>query len=69
MASLNINELRNHLDEINTSAKSMGIDIVALNETKLDHLIEQQLTKVTGYKQLRLDQEVVRGFLYTSERL
>ena len=25
--------------------KSMGIDILALNETKLDHLIEQQLTE------------------------
>ena len=55
MASLNVNGLRSHFDEINALVKSMGIDILALNETKLDHLIEQQLTEVTGYKQLRLD--------------
>ena len=55
MAPLNITGLRSHLDEINALVKSMGIDILALNETKLDHLIEQQLTEVTEYKQLRLD--------------
>ena len=54
MASLNYNGLRSHLDEINALVKSMGIDTLALNEIKLDHLIEQQLTEVTGSKQLRL---------------
>ena len=49
----------------------MGIDILALNETKLDHLIEQQLTEVTGYKQLRLDRSRSGGgiSLYVRETL
>ena len=71
MASLNVNGLRSHLDEINALLKSMGIDILALNETKLDHLIEQQLTEVTGYKQLRLDRSRSGGgiSLYVRETL
>ena len=55
MVPLNVNGLRSHLDEIKFLVKSMGIDILALNETKLDHSIEKQLTEITGYKQLRLD--------------
>ena len=35
--------------------KSMGIDILALNETMLDQSIGQQLTEITGYKELSLD--------------
>ena len=50
MASLNVNGLRCHLDEINVLVKGMGIDILALNETKLDHSIEKQLTEITGCK-------------------
>ena len=52
--NVNVN-VRSHLDEVNFLVKSMGIDILALNETKLDHSIEKQLTEITGYKQLRLD--------------
>ena len=48
MASLNVNGQRSHLDGINALVKSMEVDKLALNETKPDHLIEQQLTEVTG---------------------
>ena len=48
MASLNVNGLKSHFDEIKALVKSMGIDILALNETKLDHLFEQQITEVIG---------------------
>ena len=61
MASLNVNGLRRHLDEINCLVKIMGIDILALNETKLDHSIEKQLTEITGYKQLGLDRSSIDG--------
>ena len=59
--SLNVNGLRSHLDEINVSVKSMGIDILALNETKLDQSIEQQLFDISGYKQSRLEKSRCGG--------
>ena len=36
IASLNINGLRSHLDEVQLLIRSLGIHILALNETKLD---------------------------------
>ena len=50
-----VNGLRSHLDEVKVLVNNMGIDVLALNETKLDHSITQQITEITGYKQLRLD--------------
>ena len=61
MAPLNVNGLRSHLDEVNLLVKSMGIDIIALNDIKLDQSIEKQLTEITGYKQLRLDRSRCGG--------
>ena len=55
IASLNINGLRSHLDEVQLMMKRLGIHILALNETKLDSSIPKELTKVSGYQQMRLD--------------
>ena len=46
--------LRSHFDEVKVLINNMGIDILALNETKLNYSIEQQITEISGYKQLRL---------------
>ena len=61
MASLNVNGLRSHLDEVKILVNSMGLDILALNETKLDYSIEHQITDINGYKQLRLDRSRCGG--------
>ena len=61
MASLNVNGLRSHLDEVKILVNSMGLDILALNETKLDYSIEHQITDITWYKQLRLDRSRCGG--------
>ena len=55
IASLNINGLRSHLDEVRLMMKRLGIHILALNETKLDRSIPKELNKVSGYQQMRLD--------------
>ena len=55
IASLNINGLRSHLDEIQLTMKRLGIHILALNETKLDSSIPKELTKISGYQQMRRD--------------
>ena len=55
IASLNINGLRNHLDEIEFLLNGKGIHILALNETKLDGSIPKELTEISGYQQQRID--------------
>ena len=53
VASLNINGLRSHIDEIELLLNDLDIDILALNETKLDDSINRQITEIA--KQVRLD--------------
>ena len=55
IASLNVNGLRSHLDEVKLLLKNLGIHILALNETKLDRLVPKELTDIRGYQQFRLD--------------
>ena len=55
IASLNINGLRGHFDELQLFLQSSGIHILALNETKLDPQYPKELTAVAGYQQRRLD--------------
>ena len=55
IASLNINGLRSHLDEVQILTKSLGIHILGLIETKLDPSYPKELTSVAGYHQVRLD--------------
>ena len=53
IASLNINGLRSHLDEVQLLIRSLGIHILALNETKLDPHYPKELTSLPGYQQER----------------
>ncbi len=42
-ASLNVNGLRSHLDEVKLLIRDLGLHILALNETKLDHNLSKEL--------------------------
>ena len=55
IASLNVNGLCSHLDEVRLLVNDLGIHILALNETKLDSSIPKELTEISGYQQKRLD--------------
>ena len=55
IASLNINGLRSHHDEIKLLLKDKGILILVLNETKLDGSVPKELTEISGYQLQRLD--------------
>ena len=55
IASLNVNGLRSHLDEVKILMTDLGIHILALNETKLVPDYPKELTNVAGYQQERLD--------------
>ena len=55
IASLNVNDLRGNLDEIQVLINNLGIHILALNETKLDPNYPKELTSIAGYQQERLE--------------
>ena len=50
IASLNINGLRCHFDEIQLLLDDLGIHVMALNETKLDPGYPSELTTIPGYE-------------------
>ena len=50
IASLNINGLRCHFEEIQLLLEDLGIHVMALNETKLDPEYPRELTSIPGYE-------------------
>ena len=61
IASLNVNGLRSHLDEVQLLLNNLGIHILSLNETKLDGSVAKELTDMVGYQQKRLDRNCNGG--------
>ena len=61
IASLNINGLHSHHDEIKFLLNDKGIHILVLNETKFDGSVPKELTEISGYQQQRLDRTCNRG--------
>ena len=55
VASLNINSLLRHHDELSNFLFEKGIHILALNETKLDSKISKDLLKIENYRIERCD--------------
>ena len=53
--SLNINSLTKHVDELKILLHNSSIDIVSLNETKLDNSISDTDIHIPGYHILRRD--------------
>ena len=49
IASLNINSLLKHIDELRVCVSKQQIDILAINETKLDSNIPMDLISLEGY--------------------
>ena len=57
IASLNVNSLLLHIDEIRILVKELGIQILAINETKLDNTIDDNLVDIDGYTIKRCDRD------------
>ncbi len=55
MASLNINSLLLHIDELRVFMSSSKIDILMINETKLDSTIHDNEVYVTAFEIARRD--------------
>ena len=61
IASLNVNGIRSHLDEIQMTVENKGIHIFAMSETKLSADYPSELTDVPGFQQVRLDRSCYGG--------
>ena len=55
MAFLNIVSLRKHVDELRISKLFPHFDLLALNETRLDSAISNEIVKIRGYDIVRND--------------
>ena len=55
MACLNINSLTKHIDELRIVPSNQRVDILAINETKLDVSICDNEVTVDGYNIIRRD--------------
>ena len=55
IASLNVNSLMLHIDEIRLLINDLGIHILAINETKIDENVHDDLVSIDGYMIERCD--------------
>ncbi len=55
VASLNVNSLLLHIDEIRLLVKDHGIHVLAINETKLDTNVDDDLVSIDGFSIKRCD--------------
>ena len=71
IASLNVNSLLLHIDEIRTLVKDLGVHILAINETKLDDNIDDALVSIVGYSIKRRDRNRHGGgvAIYTNDSI
>lgn len=61
MASLNINQLTTHIDELRILLADNDIDIVSINETKLNESIRDHEVHISGYEIIRRDRLTKSG--------
>ena len=58
MASLNINSFPAHIDELRVFMSTYKIDILSINETKLDFTIDDSELYLTGFEIIRKDRKI-----------
>ena len=63
MASLNINSLLAHIEELGVFMSNSKSDLLSINETKLDLTIDDSEVYLAGYQLIRKDR-VRNGLLY-----
>ena len=61
LASLNINDLKAHIDELKIYLAGNEIDILAINETKLNKIDKTEIVRIPGYEIVRRDRTTDKG--------
>ena len=58
IACLNINSLTAHIDELRVFIRDSEIDILAINESKLDNTTKEHEVYLPGYEIVRRDRQI-----------
>jgi hypothetical protein len=58
LASLNVTSLTKHIDELRVLLVDHPIDVLAINETRLDSTINDNEVHISGYEIVRRDRSV-----------
>ena len=61
LACLNINSLLKNIDQLRLIMQNMPVDILAINETKLDELVPDSEIAIAGYYHIRCDRSRFGG--------
>ena len=61
IASLNITSLPKHIDELRIAMKNNEIDVLAINESRMDNSIAPEMVTVHGYKWVSKDRNRFGG--------
>ncbi|CAB3997495.1 Transposon Ty3-G Gag-Pol poly, partial [Paramuricea clavata] len=61
MAHLNVASLPKHIDELRLQLTKQSLDILSINETRLDNTINDGLIHLNGYDVLRKDRNRMGG--------
>ena len=61
MASLNITSLPRHIDELRVWMRDQNLDLLAINETRLDSSIPNESVKIINYQIIRKDRNRFGG--------
>ena len=58
MALLNVGSLKKHIDEVRILLSDNSIDVLAINETRLDSTISDNEMHIRGYELVRRDRNI-----------
>ncbi|CAH3146626.1 unnamed protein product, partial [Porites evermanni] len=61
IASLNINSLLSHIDELRVLMSSSKVDILHINESKLDSTVSDDEVYIPGFEIVRKDRKINGG--------
>ena len=61
IASLNINSLLRHVDELRLMLSDSEIDVFAINESKIDNSVKDSEISIPGYNMIRKDRNRFGG--------
>ena len=61
IASLNINSLLRHIDELRMTITNLEVDVLTINETKIDNYVTDSEIEIPGYNVIRRDRNRFGG--------
>ena len=67
IALLDINNLTKHIEELKVFMANKPLDVLVINESKLDRVDNDRLVNLEGYNIVRRDRNTLVEFVFTCE--